>query len=149
MLGGDLHSPLNQAIFAASRAMDAVLRACREMTVAGREERARLRDRCLPAFAEMRRLARDYFADRATIPPAIDTLERAVAELAGLPVPDVVPMARFQCPACHSRLERRNRYGGWAPFRPTNIFCGRCLHFITLALRTLETWEGGFGTDGI
>jgi hypothetical protein len=145
----DLNSPMSKAIFAAARAEDAVLLAARNMTVAGSVERARLRDGCSPAFAEMRRLARDHFADRPAIPSAIDALERAVAELAALPVPEAVPPARFQCPACRSRLERRGKYGFWAPFRPTDIYCGRCLQLIMPALAALRTWEGGFGTDAI
>jgi hypothetical protein len=78
----DLDDPVARLILAASRALDAVLIAARQMTVACSKERRRLRADCDPTFAELRRLAREHFADRAAIPPAIDELERLVGELA-------------------------------------------------------------------
>jgi len=145
----NLDDPMTRATFAAARAQDAVLLAARDMTVAGSRRRAILRDGCASDFAELRRFARDHFADRRAIPPAIEALERAVAELAALPVPELIPSARFRCPVCRSRLERRGQYGIWAPFRPTHVYCGWCLRAVIPALRALQTWQGGFGTEDI
>src|SRR5262245_14857013 len=101
----DLDHPLTPHIFAAARAEGRVIVSARAITVAARPERIRLRDECRPAFEELRRLARDHFADRPEIPPAINDFERAISELAGLAgVPDELAPTRSRCPACGIRL---------------------------------------------
>jgi hypothetical protein len=146
----DLDHPMTQHVFAAARAEDSILIAARNMTVAGRQERVRLRDGCAPAFAELRRLARDHFANCPAIPSAIDALERAVANLAALPgVPEQGSPAKFRCPACGAGLERRGKYGFCAPLNPTDVYCSPCLQIIMPPLSALRSWEGGFGTDAI
>jgi hypothetical protein len=146
----DLDHPMSQHIFAAAGAEGAILLAARDMTTASRRERAQRRDGCAPAFAELRRLAREHFADRRAIPPAIDELEQALDKLAGLPgVPEDGPSAKFKCPACNAALERRGRYGFPAPLNPTDIYCGRCLDIIMPALTVLRSLDDGFSTDAI
>jgi hypothetical protein len=146
----DLDHPMTKYVFAAARAEDAVLIAARHMTAACRQERARLLEGCGPAFAELRRLARDHFMDCSTIPPAIDELERAVSQLAALPgVPEDGPSAEYKCPACEAAMERRGKYGFLAPNNPTDIYCSPCLQIIMPSLSALRSWEGGFGTDAI
>lgn len=146
----DLDHPMTKHVFAAARAEDTVLMAARHMTVAGRRERAGLRDSCAAAFAELRRLALDHFADCPAIPPAIDELERSLAELASLPgVPEDGPPAEYRCPACGAALERRGKYGFLTPDNPTDIYCSPCLEIIMPSLSALRSWEGGFGTDAI
>ncbi|HEY2786104.1 MAG TPA: hypothetical protein VGJ05_14140 [Fimbriiglobus sp.] len=146
----DLDHQMSKHVFAAARAEDAVLMAARHMTTAGRRERVRLQDGCAPAFAELRRLARDHFADCPAIPPAIDGLERSLAELAALPgVPEDGPSAEYKCPACAAALDRRGKYGFLAPDNPTDIYCSPCLQIIMPSLSALRSWEGGFGTDAI
>jgi hypothetical protein len=146
----DLDHPMSQHIFAAARAEDTILTAARDMTTASRRARAQRRDGCAPAFAELRRLARERFADRRAIPPAIDELEQAIEQLASFPgVPEDWPPAKFKCPACGAALERRGTYGLPAPINPTDIYCGRCLDIIMPALRVLRSMEEGFSTDAI
>lgn len=146
----DLEHPMTKHIFAAARAEAAVLMAARHMTIAGRRERVRLRDGCTTAFAELRRLACNQFADRPAIPPAIDELERSLGELASLPdVPEDGLPAEYKCPACGAALERRGKYGFLAPDNPTDIYCSPCLEIIMPSLSALRSWEGGFGTDAI
>jgi hypothetical protein len=148
----DLDDPVAKLILAASRALDAVLIAAREMTVACRKERRRLRAGCDPTFAELRQLAREHFAGRAAIPPAINELERLVGELAEVGagrVPEDGPAARFRCPACRAWLCRMSRTGCWAPFRPVTICCLRCLARLVAPRRVLESIDEGFGTDAI
>ena len=148
----DLDHPVAKLILAASRALDAVLIAARQMTVVCRAERRRLRDSCDPTFAELRRLAREHFADRAAIPPAIDELERSVGELAEAGagrVPEDGPPARFRSPACRAWLCRMSRTGCWAPFRPATICCRRCLARLVAPRLVLGSIEEGFGTDAI
>lgn len=146
----DLDHPMSQHIFAAARAESAILVAARYMTVAARGERIRLRDGCAPAFTELRRLSHDHFADRRRISSAIDHLEQALAELAGLPgVPDDGPSAKYKCPACDADLERRGTYGFPAPDNPTDIYCSPCLKIIMPPLSTLRSIRDGFGTDAI
>jgi hypothetical protein len=146
----DLDHPMTQYIFAAAGAEDAVLIAARQMTVSSSQERARLRDRCTAAFAELRRLARDHFADRPAIPSAIDALELAMVGLASLSgVPEHGPPAQYECPACGTALERRGKNGFPAPENPTDIYCSPCLQIIMPSLSVLRSWEGGFGTDFI
>ena len=147
----DLEHPMTKHIFAAARAEDTVFMAGRDMTVAGRRERIRLRDGCTAAFAELRRLARDHFADRPAIPSAIDELERSLEELVSLPgVPEDGSPAEYKCPACGAALERRGKYGFPAPDNPTDIYCSRCLQIIMQSVSALRSWAGGgFGTDAI
>jgi hypothetical protein len=146
----DLDHPMSRHVFAASRAEDAILDAAKRMTVAARQDRVRLRDGCAPTFAELRRLARDYFADRPAIPPAIDALEQAVAQLAALPgVPAQGPPAGYQCPACGAAAYRLAYDGSPDPDNPTHVYCGPCLDIIGPARAALSSWEGGFGTDCI
>jgi hypothetical protein len=146
----DLDHPMSEHIFAAARAEDAVLIAAQHMTIASRHERSRLRNGCTPAFFELRRLARDHFADRPAIPPAIDELERSLAALASLTgIPEVGPPAEYVCPACDASLERRGKYGYLAPNNPTDIYCSLCLQLIMPSLLTLRSCDGGFGTDAI
>jgi hypothetical protein len=145
-----LDHPMTKHVFAAARAEDAVLMAARHMTVAARQERQRLQDGCAPAFAELRRLSRDHFADCPAIPPAIDELEQAIARLAELPgVPEQAPPAEYKCPACAAALARRGKHGVLAPDNPTDIYCSSCLQSIMPSLSALRSWEGGFGTDAI
>jgi hypothetical protein len=147
----DQHHPMSEHIFAAARAEDAVLIAARNMTVAARRARVRLRDGCAPAFVELRRLSCDYFADHRAIPPAIDELERALTELAGLPgVPDDGPSAEYKCPACGAELTRHGKSGFPAPDNPPDIiYCDRCLDIVMPPLQKLRSLEDGFGTDAI
>lgn len=146
----DLNHPMTEHIFAAARAEDTILIAARHMTVATREERMTWRDNCASAFAELRRLSRDHFADSSAIPPAIDSLERSLTELAELPgIPEQGPPAEFKCPFCGAILERRDIYGRLAPENPTNIYCAPCLRIIMPSLLALRSREGGFCTDCI
>jgi hypothetical protein len=146
----DLDHPMTKYVFAAARAEDTILRDAKRVTVSARRDRLRVRDGCAPAFAELRRLARDHFADRPAITPTIDALERALAELAELPgVPEDGPPAEYTCPACGAALDRRGKYGFPAPDKPTDIYCSPCLDIIMPPLCELRSWEGGFGTDAI
>ena len=63
----DLDHPMTKHVFAAARAEDTILQNAKRVTVSVRRDRLRVRDGCAPAFAELRRLARDHFADRPAI----------------------------------------------------------------------------------
>jgi hypothetical protein len=147
----DLNHPMSDHVFAAARAMGAVIYAARAMTVAARHRRVRLRDSCASAFEELRRLSRDHFADRRAIPAAIDDLERALSELAGLPgVPYDGQPAKYKCPACGEDLERwkiMDRVS--CPHRPPEIHCGLCLMITSPPLIILQAMGEGFGTEAI
>lgn len=146
----DLNHPHSKHVFAAAGAEGAVLTAAKRMSAAARNERVRLRDACAPAFAELRRLAHDEFADCPAILPAIDALEQAVAELAALPnVPEEGTPAEYECPSCGARLERLGKSGFPAPLHPTDIYCMRCTDIIMPSLSVLRSCENGFGTDAI
>jgi hypothetical protein len=145
----NLDHPMTQHIFAASRAEYAILMAARHMTAASREERARLQARCAPAFAELRRLSRDHFADCKAIPAAIDGLEQAIAQLVASGTVATGPRAEFKCPDCGGELYRCDQYGFPMKVNPTEIYCGACLDVIMPFLQELRGWEHGFGTDAI
>lgn len=146
----DLNHPLTKHVFAACWAEGAILQNAKLITRSGRRDRLRVRDECAPAFAELRRLARDQFAGRPAIPPAIDELERALSQLADLPgVPEEGQPAEYTCPACGAALDRRGKYGFPAQEDPTDIYCSLCLNIIMPSLCELGSWESGFGTDAI
>jgi hypothetical protein len=95
-------------------------------------------------------LAREHFADVAAIPPAIDALERALAELAALPgVPEEGPPAGYKCPACGAATLRLAYDGTPNPVSPTHVYCSPCLDMIMPSLSALRSCEDGFGTDAI
>lgn len=145
----DLDHPMSQHVFAAARAEDAILISARDMTTASRQERARLQAGCAPAFAELRRLSRDHFAERTAIPAAIDGLEQALAQLAASGVAEPGPRAEYTCPVCRGELYRCDQYGFPVAENPTTIYCSPCLNVIMPFLEVLRGWEHGFGTDAI
>lgn len=146
----NLDHPMTKHVFAAAYAEGAILQDAKQITVSARRDRVLVRDGCASAVAELRRLARDHFADRPAIPPAIDALEQSLAELAALPgVPEEGPPAEFTCPACGGPLDRLGKYGFPAPDNPTDIYCSQCLNIVMPSLCDLGSWEGGFGTDAI
>ena len=146
----DLNHPQSEYIFAAARAEDSVLEVAKRMSVAARKDWVRLRDGCATAFAELRRLARDEFAEVSAIPLAIDALEQAVGKLAMLPnVPEEGTPVDSECPACGARLGRRRKYWFSAPVNSTDIYCCRCVDIIMPSLSVLSSSENGFGTDAI
>ena len=146
----DLEHPMTKHIFAAAYAEGAILQDAKRITVSARRDRVRVRDACASSLTELRRLARDHFADRPGIPRAIDALEQSLADLAALPgVPEEGLPAEFICPACGGQLDRRGKYGFPAPDNPTDIYCSPCLNIIMSPLCDLRSWEGGFGTDAI
>lgn len=145
----DINHPISKLRFAASRAEGAILTAAKEMTVASRQERARLRESCQSDFAELRRLA-PQFHDYPLIPSNIDALEDALTKLAELPnVPEGGPPADFVCPACSQALERLGKFGFPEPNRPTDIYCSACTDLIMPALQALRSCDVGFGTEAI
>jgi hypothetical protein len=153
----DLDHPLTPHIFAASRALSAIGNAGHKITISARRERLRLRDQCADAFAELRRLSREHFADCPEIPPAIDELEQALSSLAELPgVPDDGPPAEDFCPVCGQSVKHR-RARGLLPFLlslmfptpPLGIYCSQCLDVIMPSIYRLTSGETGFGTDDI
>lgn len=146
----DLNHPLTKHIFAACWAEGAIVQDAKLITRSARRERLRVRDGCAPGFAELRRLARDHFADRPAIPPAIDELERALTQLADLPgVPEDGLPADYTCPACGAALDRRGKYGFPDPDAPTDIYCSPCLGIVMPAACDLRSWESGFGSEAI
>jgi hypothetical protein len=145
----DLDHPMSQHIFAAARPEDAILMAARHMTAASREDRARLQAGCAPAFAELRRLSRDHFADCTAIPAAINGLEQALAQLAASGTVATGPRAEFKCPDCGGDLYRCDQYGFPMKVKPTEIYCSPCLDVIMPFLEILRGCEHGFGTDAI
>lgn len=146
----DLKHPLTKHIFAAGGTEGAIVQQAKLITRSARRDRLRVRDGCASGLAELRRLAREHFADRPAIPPAIDELERALARLADLPgVPEEGPPAEYTCPSCGAALDRRGKYGFPAPDAPTDIYCSPCLQIVMPAACELRSWESGFGSEAI
>ena len=93
-------------------------------------------------------MSREQFAERPDIPPAIDQLEQALAQLANLPgVPETGPPSEYECPACGAALKRLDRFGFPKPDKPELIYCCPCLDVIMPPLDILRSWDGGFGTE--
>ncbi|WP_422928117.1 hypothetical protein [Singulisphaera sp. PoT] len=146
----DLGDPGAQPMLAAARAMDAVLRCAREMSTASRADRHRLLERILPTFAELRRLSREHFASRARIPASIDALYDAINQLVEMPgLPDSGPPAEHECPACHSPLLRKDRYGNPTTEKPHIIYCGPCVGIVMPPLFSLTSIDEGFSIEAL
>lgn len=141
---------MTEQIFAAAGVEDRILMAARQMSIVSRRERIRLRDQCTPAFAKLRRLAREHFPNHPAIPPAIDELERSLGELALLPgVPDDGLPADRICPACGSVLVLLGKNGISTVENQVDSYCSPCLDIIRPPLLVLSSWDDGFATDAI
>lgn len=147
----NLEHPLSKHVFAASRSEDAILIAARDMTTASQLVRAKLKEKCVPHYALLRQLAKDYFSTKTAIPEAINELERSIENLATLRgVPKDGPPPERRCSSCNTKLYRCNRYGFKVYFRkPSLIYCPKCLEIIMPSLSVLRSCEEGFGTDAI
>ena len=144
----NLDHPMTQHIFAASRAEDAILIAAKLMTAVSRQESAQLQAGFATAFAELRRLSRDHFADCTAIPATIDVLEQALAQLAASRAA-TGPRPECKCPTCSGNLGQCPSSVFWGPGDPTTVYCSACLQMIMPFLQLLRWWEQGFGTDAI
>lgn len=146
----DVDHPMSEHIFAAARAEDAILTAAKQMTVATRQQRTRLCEKCAWAFADLRRLSCTYFPGCPAIPPAIDALERSLSGLATMPgVPEQGPLVEFTCPACGTAIRRHGRFWFSARKSRSEIYCSKCLQIIMPSLEILSSCEEGFGTEAI
>ncbi len=144
----DPDHPMSKYISAAAYADGDILENAKRITRSARQDRLQVRDGCIPAFAELRRLARDHFADQPAILPAIDELEQALGRLVDLPgVPEKGSPAEHTCPACGTALDHR-KYGFPSLNNPTDIYCSPCLDIIMPALCELRSCDG-FRTDAI
>ncbi len=140
----DLDHPRTPSVFAASTQLDFILEDCKRMTLTDTRGRRFRLENIRPAFAALRWLASERFADASHLPAAIDELERQVEQLAELPLRDSgrwVGSAAF-CPACGATPREPDKYD---PIR----YCSPCLGVIMPGLQRVRSCEEGFGTEAI
>ncbi|WP_422928867.1 hypothetical protein [Singulisphaera sp. PoT] len=143
----DLSIPSAQPMLAAAKAMDAILRTAREMSVVSRKDRLWLQERIAPTFEDLRKLSREHFAGKSGIPKTLDALEEAIAQLAELPgVPDDGPPAKHRCPACWTGLVRQDKFGHPTAGLASIVYCASCVGLVMPSLFSLTSVDGGFSS---
>ncbi len=140
----DLNHPQTPSVFAASTQLDFILEDCKRMTLIDSRGRQFRLENIRPAFAALRWLAHERFADVPQLPAAIDELERQAARLAELPLRRAEPWVgqALPCPACEAVPIEPNEYDSIR-------YCSQCLDTIMPGLMRVRSLEEGFRTEAI
>ena len=140
----DLDHPRTPHVFAASCQEDLILDYCKRITLSGASGRRFMLEVVRPAFAALRWLAANRFADEPKIAVGITELEREVERLAGLPLrdPDHRGGPATRCPACDGKPSVPSKYD-------STSYCSPCLDVIMPGLLRVRSCDEGFGTDAI
>ena len=140
----DLDHPRTPHVFAASWQLDLILDYCKRISLSGAASRRFMLEVIRPAFAALRWLAANRFADEPHIAKGIAELEQQVEQLAGLPLrdPDHRGGPAATCPACGEKPTSPSKYD------PTG-YCLPCLDIIMPGLQRVRSCDRGFGTEAI
>lgn len=140
----DLNHSQTPFVFAASQQLDMILDYCKKITLSGTRGRHFMFEVIRPAFAALRWLAKERFADSPEIVASVAELERGAEQLAELPLlnPDHRGGPAALCPACGRPPNAPNEYD------PIS-YCSPCLNNIMPGLLRVRSNDEGFGTEAI
>ena len=139
----NLEHPRTSHIYAASQQIGIILDYAKRITFDNGNSRVFMAQIVAPCFAALRWLNQTRFDASPEIARRIDGLQSAIHELSELEAKQRdSPFERNACPVCNNPLTKPSRYDP-VPY------CPECLDRIIPSLTSLQSCEGGFGTEAI